>query len=124
MYRNNDSMHDLKSAETRLQSTLQETMKLNRRAQQKTKKPGKCNQTLSNLYLERLPGNRCWVHALSGFREKRQLDADLSHQEGWPHAAQDHDRPGLPARPLHPWRPLWKPAESGAGEGALSVPFV
>lgn len=69
MYRNNVSELDLKWAETRLQSTFQETLKLNRRAQQKTKKPGRCNQTLSNLYLEWLLGNRCWVHALSGLEK-------------------------------------------------------
>ncbi len=56
---NNVSVLDLKSAEKRLQRTFQETIKLNKRAQQKTKKPGECNQTLSNLYLKWLPGNRC-----------------------------------------------------------------
>lgn len=58
MHRNNVIELNLKSSETRLQSTVQEIRKLNS-ARQKTAKPGKCNQTTSNLYLEWLPGNRC-----------------------------------------------------------------
>lgn len=49
-------------------------------------------------------------------REKQQLGAKLSHQEGSKHTVQNHDRPGLPAGPLHPWRPLWKPAKSRTGQ--------